>query len=95
MQVFDITSILIFLIITIVFWIAILIADYIFKLRTKGWEVLPGLLMAKTKRFNNLMDSIARIAPKAWRWIWSVGVIVGFFGSVFILVLLTWNMFNP
>ncbi|MHA1144395.1 MAG: site-2 protease family protein [Candidatus Helarchaeota archaeon] len=95
MQAFDFTSLIIFLIVTIIFWVGILVVDQIFKLRTKGWEVQPGLLLAKTKRFNNFIDGVARYAPKVWKWIWNVGVIVGFLGIVLILMLLTWNMFNP
>lgn len=83
------------LIFAVIFWIGLYVVDYIFKLRKKGWEIQPGLLMAKTKRLNNVMDSIARVSPKVWRWIWTGGIFVGFFAMGLIVVLLTWNLFNP
>ena len=77
----------------ITFWGIILILEKIFKFRKRGWEVEPGLLMAKTTRFNILMDKIARKAPKIWKWFWNIGIVFGFIGMCFIVGFLFVNLF--
>ncbi|NHI92710.1 MAG: hypothetical protein EAX96_09435 [Candidatus Lokiarchaeota archaeon] len=49
--------------------------------------------MAKTKRFNVLLDKIARKAPKIWKWFWNIGIIVGFIGMCFIVGFLFINLY--
>ncbi|MHA1893907.1 MAG: site-2 protease family protein [Candidatus Helarchaeota archaeon] len=70
-----------------------LFLEAIFKLRKRGWEVEPGLLMIKTKKFNNLMDKIARKGSKIWKWFWNIGIIVGIIGTCFIVGYLFINLF--
>ena len=84
---------MIFLFVIVAFWGIVLVLEKIFKLRKKGWEVEPGLLMAKTTRFNIFMDKIARKAPKVWKWFWNIGIVVGFIGMIFIVGFLFINLF--
>jgi membrane-associated protease RseP (regulator of RpoE activity) len=55
----------------------------IFKLEKYGFEVGPFMLFARTERFNNLLNRIGQWHPRAWRYIWSFFIGVGFFFSLY------------
>jgi len=87
-------SIFLFLIVIVVFWAIVLLFEKIFKLRERGWDVEPGLLLTKTTKFNNFLDRVARKAPRIWKWIWNVGIVMGFIGMMFIVGYLFVNLFS-
>ncbi|MFW9935033.1 MAG: site-2 protease family protein [Candidatus Thorarchaeota archaeon] len=64
-------------------WMIILALASIFKLEKYGIEVGPFMLFARTERFNNLLDRIGKWHPRAWRYIWSFFIGVGFFFSLY------------
>ena len=64
-------------------WMVIIGLASVFKLEKYGVEVGPFMLFARTQRFNNLLDRIGRWHPRAWRYIWSFFIGVGFFFSLY------------
>lgn len=64
-------------------WMIILGLASIFKLEKYGVEVGPFMLFARTERFNNLLNRIGQWHPRAWRYIWSFFIGVGFFFSLY------------
>ena len=64
-------------------WMIILGLASIFKLEKYGIDVGPFMLFARTERFNNLLNRIGQWHPRAWRYIWSFFIGVGFFFSLY------------
>lgn len=75
----------------VIFWICLLILNKLFNLKKRGWEIEPGILLIKTKRFNRVIDRIARKAPNFWRKFWNVGILAGIIGMILITGFLTYN----
>jgi len=73
-------------------WMAIFLVDAWFHLERYGVDVAPFILMARTRRFNNLLDRLGRWHPRAWRILWSGFVAVCFFFSVAGFLLLFRNL---
>lgn len=78
----------------ILVWMVILAIASVVNLSKYGVEVGPFMLMARTERFNNLLDRIGRWHPKAWRYIWSGFVLVGFVFSFVAFYLLIANLWQ-
>ncbi len=85
------TQIFIVLIFMLVFWTCLYILNKLFNLKKRGWEIEPGILLIKTRKFNRIIDRIARKAPNLWKKIWNVGIGAGIIGMVLIVGFLTYN----
>lgn len=85
------TQIFIVLIFMLIFWACLYILNKLFNLKKRGWEIEPGILLIKTRKFNRIIDKIARKAPNLWRKIWNVGIVAGIIGMVLIIGFLTYN----
>ena len=81
------------LLILLAWMIIIALASY-FNLEKYGIEVGPFMLFARTERFNNFLDRIGRWHPRAWRYIWSGFIGVGFFFSLYALYALGSNIWE-
>ncbi|MFX0134326.1 MAG: site-2 protease family protein [Candidatus Hodarchaeota archaeon] len=75
----------------LIFWGCLYILNKFFNLKKRGWEIEPGLLLIKTRKFNRIIDKIARKAPNFWRNIWNIGIIAGIVGMFLIIGFLTYN----
>jgi membrane-associated protease RseP (regulator of RpoE activity) len=75
-------------------WMIIIGLASVFKLEKYGVEVGPFMLFARTQRFNNLLDRIGRWHPRAWRYIWSFFIGVGFFFSLYAFYFLGSNVWE-
>ncbi|NVM03373.1 MAG: site-2 protease family protein [Candidatus Helarchaeota archaeon] len=75
----------------LIFWACLYILNKLFNLKKRGWEIEPGILLIKTRKFNRIIDKIARKAPNLWRKIWNVGIVAGIIGMVLIIGFLTYN----
>lgn len=75
-------------------WMVIIGLASVFKLEKYGIEVGPFMLFARTQRFNNLLDRIGRWHPRAWRYIWSFFIGVGFFFSLYGFYFLGLNVWE-
>ncbi len=73
-----VTTPVIFGIVLVVFWGIFFILKLVAKERLErvGLDVNVPLLMWRTKRFNNLLDAIARRAPSGWKIIGTIGFAV-------------------
>jgi membrane-associated protease RseP (regulator of RpoE activity) len=71
-------------------WIILFFLDATLNLEKHGIDVGPFMVMARTQRFNNLLNRIGRWHPRAWRYLWSgfVGVCFAFSIIGFYLLLL-------
>ena len=74
-------------------WMILFILDATLNLEKHGIDVGPFMVMARTQRFNNLLNRIGRWHPRAWRYLWSgfVGVcfafsIIGFYFLILNLI---------
>lgn len=59
------------------FWAIILLLDRIYDLESRGAEVGPGILMWRTGWGIDLLDRIAKISKKTWKYFGIVGAILG------------------
>jgi membrane-associated protease RseP (regulator of RpoE activity) len=75
-------------------WMIIIALASYFNLERYGIEVGPFMLFARTEKFNNLLDRIGGWHPRAWRYIWSGFIGVGFFFSLYVLYSLGSNIWE-
>ncbi|NVM30458.1 MAG: site-2 protease family protein [Candidatus Helarchaeota archaeon] len=74
------------------FWLCLWGIGTLFKLEKRGWEIGPGLLLAKTTRLNRFINKVAKRFPRFWRALLTVGIGFGFFAMVFTMVWLGINL---
>ncbi len=75
-------------------WMILFIVDAVFHLEKHGVDVGPFMAMARTQRFNNLLNRIGRWHPRAWRYLWSGFVGVCFAFSIIGFYLLILNLIS-
>ncbi len=75
-------------------WLIIFILDAVLHLEEHGIDVGPFMVMARTQRFNNLLNRIGRWHPRAWRYLWSGFVAVCFAFSIIGFYFLTLNLIS-
>ncbi len=75
-------------------WLILFILDARYNLEKRGIEVGLFMMMARTQRFNNLLNRIGRWHPRAWRYIWSGFVAVCFAFSIIGFYFLILNLIS-
>jgi len=75
-------------------WIVISVAWWGFRAQRFGVSGLPFYLLYRTTRWNNLIDRISAVSPKAWRTIWNLGIVMGAGAMTFIFYELMLNLVN-
>ena len=54
------------------------------QLSNHGFEINFPTIMWKTKRFHNVIEKIANLSPRFWKWFMNVGIIISFIAMFFI-----------
>jgi membrane-associated protease RseP (regulator of RpoE activity) len=75
-------------------WIIIAVAWWAFRAARHGLTGLPIYMLYRTTRFNNLIERISAISPKAWRTIWNLGIVLGVGSMAYIFYTLITNLTN-
>ncbi len=75
-------------------WMILFILDAALNLEKRGVDVGPFMVMARTQRFNNLLNRIGRWHPRAWRYLWSGFVAVCFAFSIIGFYFLILNLIS-
>lgn len=81
-------------IILLIVWIIIMAIGKSFDVKKRGIEIAPFMIMYKTERLNLFLRKIAKKAPRFWRSIWDLGIVVGFLGMGYIFYTLVINLIN-
>jgi len=89
---FTLTPELIFLIELAVFWTALYIIAYIFKLNNHGLDVKPAYFMYKSKRLNSFLDNLAKRWPLRWKTLSNIGLAFSIGLMLFSLYFLVNNL---
>jgi hypothetical protein len=71
-------------IISLTFWIVVIILVFTLKNRKGAYSLMfPLLIMFKTRKLNNFIRRISKIAPRFWRIFWNIGIFVSFSFTIF------------
>ncbi|WP_273476840.1 site-2 protease family protein [Methanobrevibacter woesei] len=54
------------------------------QLSNHGFEINFPTIMWKTKRFHNVIEKIANLSPRFWKWFMNIGIIISFIAMFFI-----------
>jgi membrane-associated protease RseP (regulator of RpoE activity) len=80
------------IVVLILLWDAIGLANRWYNLKKYGFTISPGLMMWQTKRGLNFIDRVAGISKRGWRAYGTLAAGVGIFAMVFIFVILVYNL---
>lgn len=75
-------------------WLFIYVISRLLPLKKHGIEVNPIMLMIRTKRFNELIKKLATKAPKFWRILANISVIIAIGEMFFAYYILADNLFS-
>lgn len=82
----------------LIFFTALYIVALLFRKRLNA-DVYGPILMIKTQKMRNWIDSIAQLSPRFWRWTMNVGVVVAIICMVLalysIILSLQYAIFTP
>lgn len=77
-----------------IFWIILFIIARYLHLEKYGLDAFPGVLMYRTKRFNNIISRIAKKSPKTWKAIGTLGVALSYAALGYGIILFLSNLIN-